>query len=478
MSSISHEDVPQDDLERDLESLMYEDADPDHEPARAPEFHEPSPPPKRLRGRAFSENLELGAQRVSEVSSFAVEGLVSGLGDSAGLIYIFVLGALTLVLVRLSSLSSLTARKSKVCGLDSAIGRQHEPFAGAQSKSRKAAAGSGLWVKAQGLIAPFGTLLEPELICSPFGSGCLGESGTTGGGPRGTRAPAPRGAPMHSEASQYHVKFLSNVESAGHTCYTIEITHGGSRWQQVKRYRELRELHDELKLKHGEILPPFPGKRFFGNSDPAFVAQRQEGLERYLVGVLQLDPDVTHPALRSFLGGPTPSLDLGPSAQEKELLELRIKRKCFESLQSSVIKDVLRRQLLTSHPSVGALEERETTERRRRFVESMKLSVLAQPVDPVILRDLGLDGDPVPISQGNGERLTALKEPCRQLGRAPNARMKTALELFEKNLPDIHAALRPAVPLADSSKLIATFPRLPYMQDCNETEEKGTGQKM
>jgi len=257
---------------------------------------------------------------------------------------------------------------------------------------------------------------------------------------------------MHSEASQYHVKFLSNVESAGHTCYTIEITHGGSRWQQVKRYRELRELHDELKLKHGEILPPFPGKRFFGNSDPAFVAQRQEGLERYLVGVLQLDPDVTHPALRSFLGGPTPSLDLGPSAQEKELL------------------DVLRRQLLTSHPSVGALEERETTERRRRFVESMKLSVLAQPVDPVILRDLGLDGDPVPISQGNGERLTALK--------APNARMKTALELFERNLPDIHAALRPAVPLADSSKLIATFPRLPYMQDCNETEEKGTGQKM
>ena len=50
MSSISHEDVPQDDLEQDLESLMYEDADPDHEPARAPEFHEPSPPPKRLRG--------------------------------------------------------------------------------------------------------------------------------------------------------------------------------------------------------------------------------------------------------------------------------------------------------------------------------------------------------------------------------------------------------------------------------------------
>ena len=32
----------------------------------------------------------------------------------------------------------------------------------------------------------------------------------------------------------FEVKFLSNMESAGHTCYTIEITHGGSRWQQAQ----------------------------------------------------------------------------------------------------------------------------------------------------------------------------------------------------------------------------------------------------
>ena len=44
-------------LSGDLETLMYEEADSSHEPARAHESQEPSPPPKRLRGAQLSLDI-------------------------------------------------------------------------------------------------------------------------------------------------------------------------------------------------------------------------------------------------------------------------------------------------------------------------------------------------------------------------------------------------------------------------------------
>ena len=61
------EDVPQDDLERDLETLMYEDADSSHEPARAHESQEPSPPPKRLRGAQLSLDIAVSPTNLTSL---------------------------------------------------------------------------------------------------------------------------------------------------------------------------------------------------------------------------------------------------------------------------------------------------------------------------------------------------------------------------------------------------------------------------
>ena len=36
-------------------------------------------------------------------------------------------------------------------------------------------------------------------------------------------------------------------------------------------YREIRELHDHLKLKYPDRIPPIPPKRIFGNNDPAYI---------------------------------------------------------------------------------------------------------------------------------------------------------------------------------------------------------------
>ncbi|CAE7256650.1 KIF16B [Symbiodinium sp. CCMP2592] len=77
---------------------------------------------------------------------------------------------------------------------------------------------------------------------------------------------------------QYKVKFIGNTaqNEGGYTTYIIQVTHvDGSSWTLQRRYRALRELHDELKLRYGETLPHFPAKRFFGNNDPTFIAARQ-----------------------------------------------------------------------------------------------------------------------------------------------------------------------------------------------------------
>ncbi len=78
------------------------------------------------------------------------------------------------------------------------------------------------------------------------------------------------------------------------------------RGRRIRRYRELRDLNDELKLRYPDTLqgaqgrglggaegwrqesvvgligwkgaivrPQFPAKRFFGNNDPSFIASRQ-----------------------------------------------------------------------------------------------------------------------------------------------------------------------------------------------------------
>jgi len=83
-----------------------------------------------------------------------------------------------------------------------------------------------------------------------------------------------------------------------------KITPQTVRGRLLRRYRELRDLNDELKLRYpdtlqgaqgrglggagwqqesvgligwmgGIVRPQFPAKRFFGNNDPSFIASRQ-----------------------------------------------------------------------------------------------------------------------------------------------------------------------------------------------------------
>lgn len=86
------------------------------------------------------------------------------------------------------------------------------------------------------------------------------------------------------------VKFIANFEVAdGHTVYQIEVSApNGPCWMIHKRYSEIRQLHDTLRLWLGDGLPQFPPRRLFGNHDPAFLQERQNGLQRYINYTLNL----------------------------------------------------------------------------------------------------------------------------------------------------------------------------------------------
>lgn len=90
-------------------------------------------------------------------------------------------------------------------------------------------------------------------------------------------------------------------DKSGHTLYEIDVSApNGMSWKIHKRYSEIREFHDTLRLWLGNKLPPIPQRRLFGNHDPAFIEERKSGLERCLNGTLQLI--ASQPNLQDFAG--------------------------------------------------------------------------------------------------------------------------------------------------------------------------------
>eukprot|EP00931_Biecheleriopsis_adriatica_P076017 TRINITY_DN49771_c0_g1_i1.p1 TRINITY_DN49771_c0_g1~~TRINITY_DN49771_c0_g1_i1.p1 ORF type:complete len:269 (+),score=60.85 TRINITY_DN49771_c0_g1_i1:69-809(+) len=234
--------------------------------------------------------------------------------------------------------------------------------------------------------------------------------------------------------ARYNVKFVGNSpQSSGHTLYYIKVTNPeGVSWNIEKRYSEMRQLHDELRLRYGDGLPAFPGKRFWGNNDPAFIAQRQVSLEQYLQGVLQIEREVRTPALLQFLGGPVQTGERNQGRHYQDIL------------------DAMQSKLLNLALPPAPLDEGETAQRLKKYGDGMRISVLSQPVDPVMLRDLGIDNEPVRLCPSNAEHFEALKEPAAN----------TDSKLLASALDSLQQVLRPDKAIADPEKLIVPFPQM------------------
>ncbi|KAG8239404.1 hypothetical protein J437_LFUL017986 [Ladona fulva] len=74
----------------------------------------------------------------------------------------------------------------------------------------------------------------------------------------------------------------------GHTEYVIRVQRGPSpekSWHVYKRYKDFDALHETL-ISSGINLP-LPPKKFLGNMNREFIAERKAALQRYLNIILQ-----------------------------------------------------------------------------------------------------------------------------------------------------------------------------------------------
>merc|ERR1719253_1349283 len=173
----------------------------------------------------------------------------------------------------------------------------------------------------------------------------------------------------------------------GHTVYVIQVTNpDGDTWNIEKRYSEIRELHEELRLRYGDQLPPIPGKRYWFNQDPDFIVARQKGLETYVEGVLQMEREIRTPSLQAFLGGPPQGSERNQAHQYQQILD---------NMQAKLLN-------LTLPPA--PLDETDMKHRLNKYGQAMRLHVLSQPVDPIHLRAPGFDGEPPQLSTDNAAR--------------------------------------------------------------------------
>lgn len=232
---------------------------------------------------------------------------------------------------------------------------------------------------------------------------------------------------------RFSVRFVGHTSLEGHTTYVIQVTGpDGTAWNIQKRYSEIRNLHDELRLRYGDALPSMPGKRLWGNSDPAFVAARQGQLQQYLEGVLQLEREVRTLALLQFLGGPEPGTERTQTRQYEQII------------------DGLQSQLLNLALEPALLDQTEMAQKVKRYGQAMRLHALSQPVDPIHLRAPGFDKEPLQLCSSNGDHFDALKSPVP--ASASDGRILKDL------LDGLQQVLWPPQPITDPERLIVPFP--------------------
>ena len=90
---------------------------------------------------------------------------------------------------------------------------------------------------------------------------------------------------MEQKKLKIIVKDHSKID--GHITYTLmfELPEGIA-FKVLKRYSELKTLHDLLKKEtNSNSFPKFPPKKFFGFANEEFINKRQQELNLFFEGI-------------------------------------------------------------------------------------------------------------------------------------------------------------------------------------------------
>ncbi|XP_017769864.1 PREDICTED: PX domain-containing protein kinase-like protein [Nicrophorus vespilloides] len=88
----------------------------------------------------------------------------------------------------------------------------------------------------------------------------------------------------------------------GHTEFVIKVHRGpftNETWRIQKRYNDFFKLHSQLQSSGLQL--PLPPKKLIGNMEPDFIAERQQGLQKYLNIILMNPILVSSLPARSFV---------------------------------------------------------------------------------------------------------------------------------------------------------------------------------
>ena len=91
----------------------------------------------------------------------------------------------------------------------------------------------------------------------------------------------------------------SDATSQSYTLYEVRVSAGGKAWTVEHRYSEFSDLRS--KLVKGVKLPPFPAKKWFGNSEKKVIEERRAQLQNFLQAVIATPECHDDPAVAAFL---------------------------------------------------------------------------------------------------------------------------------------------------------------------------------
>ncbi|KAJ8975205.1 hypothetical protein NQ317_000203 [Molorchus minor] len=110
----------------------------------------------------------------------------------------------------------------------------------------------------------------------------------------------------------------------GHTEFTIKVERtpfSDQTWKINRRYNDFCKLHNMLQVSGIPLdLPP---KKLFGNMDPQFISERQQGLQKYLDNIFMNPILVSSLPARSFVDPANYSQPFGELALQHVSLALR-----------------------------------------------------------------------------------------------------------------------------------------------------------
>ena len=127
------------------------------------------------------------------------------------------------------------------------------------------------------------------------------------------------------------IQIFNHLIKDGKVIYTIEIKLNNKQSIIItERYSELLNLHNAMSKE--AKLPSFPPKKFFGNTDEKFLAQRQLGLNEYYEIITSSHIYSNLPSFKTWIFSKFKNIKL----EKKEIFEYNV----FDISQEKKLQDI------------------------------------------------------------------------------------------------------------------------------------------